>query len=353
MKSILLIEDNEDLRENTAEILELSNFKVHTAENGKEGVRMAKKLMPDLIVCDIMMPELDGFGVLFALSKDVDTANIPFIFLTAKSEKSDIRKGMNLGADDYLVKPFDEMELLDAIETRLKKSEKLHIQRQEQHKSLDSIAKEAHDLDDLRKLSEGVVYKNYKKKTIIFSEHTLPHVLYYIVHGKVKTFKINEEGKEYITGLYKGGDFFGFIELIQQVPYQSSAMTLEASEICSIPKKDFFSLIYNNQEIAHKFIKLLSNSILEKETLLLKMAYNSVRKRVAEALLLLHARYQQGADIQQFSMAISREDLANIAGTAKETLIRTLADFKDEQLISIQSAEITILNKAKLEAMKN
>jgi len=353
MKSILLIEDNEDLRENTAEILELSNFKVHTAENGKIGVKMARELLPDLIICDIMMPELDGFGVLFALSKNAETENIPFIFLTARSERSDIRKGMNLGADDYLVKPFDEMELLDAIETRLKKNEKLHLQRAEQHKSLDRISREARSLEDLKNLSEDVTHKTCKKKAIIFSAHTLPHVLYYVVSGKVKTFKVNEDGKEYITGLYKAGDFFGFIELIQESPYQSSAMTLEESEICTIPKKDFFALIYNNHEIAQKFIKLLSNSVMEKEEQLLNLAYNSVRKRVAEALMLLYDRYHKDANGENFSMAISREDLANIAGTAKETLIRTLADFKEEQLIRIQGAEITILNKDKLLFMKN
>src|SRR3989338_3491766 len=97
MKKILLIEDNQGMRENTAEILELSNYKVFTAENGKEGVRLAMSETPDLIICDIMMPELDGYGVLHALSKSDATAGIPFIFLTAKAEKSDQRKGMEMG----------------------------------------------------------------------------------------------------------------------------------------------------------------------------------------------------------------------------------------------------------------
>jgi len=353
MKSILLIEDNEDLRENTAEILELSNFSVHTAENGKIGVRKAKELLPDLIICDIMMPELDGFGVLFALSKDPATENIPFIFLTAKSERVDIRKGMNLGADDYLVKPFDEMELLDAIETRLKKSEKIFAERKVREGNGKNLSRKARSLDDLHKISEEATQKTFKKKSIIYAEHTLPHVLYYVVHGKVKTYKVNNEGKEYITGLYKEGDFFGFVELIRESPYQSSAMALEASEVSAIPKKDFYELIYDNPKIARQFIKALSSSVLEKEELLLKMAYNSVRKRVAEALLLLQDRYQDESKQENFSMAVSREDLANLAGTAKETLIRTLADFKEEGLICIQVAEITIQQYDKLVQMKN
>ncbi len=119
MKKILLIEDNNEMRENTAEILELANYSVITAVNGRSGVEKAAKELPDLIICDIMMPDLDGYGVLYLLSKNLDTAGIPFIFLTAKSEKADMRKGMSMGADDYLTKPFEEMELLNAIEARL------------------------------------------------------------------------------------------------------------------------------------------------------------------------------------------------------------------------------------------
>src|SRR5919107_2494042 len=120
-KTILVIDDNNDLRENTAEILELAGYKTLTAENGKRGVDKAIKEKPSLIVCDIMMPELDGYGVLHLLRKNADTQNIPFIFLTAKTERSDFRKGMEMGADDYVTKPFDDIELLNAIEVRLKK----------------------------------------------------------------------------------------------------------------------------------------------------------------------------------------------------------------------------------------
>ncbi|MBS1618837.1 MAG: response regulator, partial [Bacteroidetes bacterium] len=123
MKKILLIEDNADVRENTAEILELAKFQVVTAANGKIGVDMAIKEKPDLIICDIMMPELDGYGVLHMLGRQTETASIPFIFLTAKTERADIRKGMEMGADDYLTKPFDDIELLNAIETRFRKND--------------------------------------------------------------------------------------------------------------------------------------------------------------------------------------------------------------------------------------
>ena len=120
-----VIEDNNEVRENIAEILELSNYKVFTAEDGKKGVELALNEIPDLIVCDIMMPVLDGYGVLHLLNKHIETYGIPFIFLTAKSEKTDLRKGMEMGADDYITKPFDGIELLNAIEIRLKKSESI------------------------------------------------------------------------------------------------------------------------------------------------------------------------------------------------------------------------------------
>ena len=121
MIKILIIEDNQDVRENTAEILELANYEVCTAEDGEKGVALAKLTQPDVIICDIMMPELNGYDVLLHLNKDKKTAGIPFIFLTAKTERTDVRKGMNLGADDYLTKPFEESELLDAVASRIKK----------------------------------------------------------------------------------------------------------------------------------------------------------------------------------------------------------------------------------------
>ncbi|MGY0040715.1 response regulator transcription factor [Pedobacter sp. NJ-S-72] len=124
---ILIIEDNDDIRESTAEILELADYEVFQADNGKKGVETAHSHLPDLILCDIMMPELDGYGVLYLLNKNPETAAIPFIFLTAKAERMDMRKGMEMGADDYLVKPFDDVELLNAIESRFSKREKQEL----------------------------------------------------------------------------------------------------------------------------------------------------------------------------------------------------------------------------------
>lgn len=110
-QKILIIEDNADVRENLREILTLSGYEAHVAANGKEGVEAALRTPPDLILCDIMMPELDGYGVLRILSKQATTSSIPFVFLTARTELGDMRRGMTLGADDYITKPFHLSEL--------------------------------------------------------------------------------------------------------------------------------------------------------------------------------------------------------------------------------------------------
>jgi CRP-like cAMP-binding protein/ActR/RegA family two-component response regulator len=351
MKKILLIEDNLEMRENTAEILELARYKVVTAKNGKEGVRLAHSEKPDLIICDIMMPELDGYGVLHMLVKDVATASIPFIFLTAKAEKGDYRKGMGMGADDYLTKPFDDMELLSAVETRIKKNEMLKTEFNRTPEDLNNFLDQVSE-DQLTKLSNDRESKAFKKKDVIYQEGTLPKSIYFINKGKVKAFKSNEDGKEYITGLYKEGDFLGYTSLLEEQPFIESAMALEDSEVTIIPKDDFFKLLYNNREIAGKFIKMLSDNVKEKEERLLKLAYNSVRKRVAEALIMLENRYKKSDD-SKFSMAISRDDLAGIVGTSTETVIRTLSDFKEEKLIEIHGSNISIINSQKLANMRN
>ncbi|CAG0932309.1 Alkaline phosphatase synthesis transcriptional regulatory protein PhoP [Thermoflexales bacterium] len=121
MSKLIIIDDDVSVRSNLVELFEMEGFEVIGAENGRVGVQLARQHLPDLIVCDIMMPDLDGYGVLEELRQDFVTATIPFIFLTAKADKADVRQGMSLGADDYLVKPFTRDEILAAVSTRLTK----------------------------------------------------------------------------------------------------------------------------------------------------------------------------------------------------------------------------------------
>jgi DNA-binding response OmpR family regulator len=352
MPHILLIEDNKEVRENTAEILELAGYKVNTAPDGKKGVEQVGKSKPDLIICDIMMPVLDGYGVLHLLGKNEETTNIPFIFLTAKTERGEIRKGMEMGADDYITKPFDKIELLNAVESRLKKAESIKKEYQKNIEGLTTFIGDISGRDAVRKFTDGKKVSLYKKKENIYKEGDYLHGIYYVNKGKLKVFKMHEHGKEFITSLLKDGDFFGYTPLLEGRPSTESTQALENSEITFIPEGEFFNLIYNNQQVAKKFLHILTKNITEQQEQLLDLAYSSVRKRVAEALVLLQKRYKEEGH-PTFSMSISREDLANLAGTATETTIRTLTNFKEEGLIDIKGGSITIANYEKLSRMKN
>ncbi len=347
MKKILLIEDNQDLRENTAEILELSNYKVFTAENGKTGVDIAIAEKPDLIICDIMMPVLDGYGVLHLLSNNDATKGIPFIFLTAKTEKSDLRKGMEMGADDYITKPFDDIELLKAVETRLKKNELLKDLFTTEIKSLGEFIDKTQESTGLQLTSDIRDVHHYRKKQFLYSEGNHPHHVYYVVGGKIKTYLINDDGKELITGIFTAGDFIGYTSVLENIPHKENAETLEEADLMIIPADDFLSIMHSNPLIAQQFIKLLTKNVMEKEEKLIEIAYNSLRKRIASALVELQEKFKT-PDAAATMIGISRENLARVVGTAKESLIRTLSDFKDEKLIDIVEGKIRILDEKKL-----
>jgi CRP-like cAMP-binding protein/DNA-binding NarL/FixJ family response regulator len=344
MAKILVIEDNAEVRENTAEILTLASYEVTTAPNGKVGIEKAQQQRFDLIICDIMMPELDGYGVLHILNKNTDTAAVPFIFVTAKVEKTDIRKGMTLGADDYLTKPFDDTDLLNAVEARLRKRAIVQASYDNTETGLHTFIADVKKVLRLEDLCRDEKQKNYKKKAIVFDEGESSSYLYFIKSGQIKTLKVHPDGKELIMNVYKAGDFIGVESILQNEPYIESAIALEDAELVLIPKTDFLTIIYAHIDIAKSFISLLCRKVKEKETQLLHLAYNSIRQRTAEALLKLHS-----SNNNESTVSIAREDLAKIVGTATESVIRVLSDFKEEGLVDIAGGKITIKQVGKLE----
>ncbi|MCF8449415.1 MAG: response regulator [Taibaiella sp.] len=347
MKTILVIEDNEDIRENVEEILTLSDYKVLTAANGKEGVEVAQKNIPDLIICDIMMPGIDGYGVLHVLHKDPLTQNIPFIFLTSKSERSDFRAAMEMGADDYITKPFSGNELLNAIESRLRKTDIIKKNLSADIDGLNELRSAMSNNKTLEDLTAESNINDYKKRQVIYKTGNHPHYLFYIIKGKVKTFKTHEDGKDLVIDLYNEGDFFGYTTLIENGIYKDTAEAIEETELALIPRKDFEQLLNTNPAIARKLISLLSKNVVSKEDHLLGIAYNTLRKKVAEALISMQKKYHTNKQ-EPYTIDISREELATIAGTATESLIRTLSDFKSENLIDIKTSKITITDEKKL-----
>jgi len=309
MKSILVIDDNPDIRDNTAEILELAGYKTFTAENGKKGVEVALREKPDVIVCDIMMPELDGYGVLHLLRKNPDTEHIPFVFLTAKTERGDFRKGMEMGADDYITKPFEDIELLNAIEVRLKKAEILSKTYSQTQQGVNQFINDVKSSGLIKQLADQYDVASFSKKQTLYQESKRPRYLYYLVKGKVKGFKTHEDGKEYITDLFSDGDFIGYPALIEDKNYDDSAVVLEDAEIMQIPKEDFLQMMYGNMDIAAKFIRIITQNVKEKEERLLNLAYSSLRKRVAKALVEIQSKFN--AENPRKPLKIPIEDLAN------------------------------------------
>jgi CRP-like cAMP-binding protein len=345
-KKILVIEDNADIRENTAEILELAGYQAFTAENGKKGVETAIRETPDLIVCDIMMPELDGYGVLHLLRKNENTQRIPLIFLTAKTERGDYRRGMEMGADDYITKPFEEIELLSAIEVRLKKLEMMNQQYPASPSGFAQFLKDVKDNDRLRQLSDNYDTRQLERRQTLYAQGNRPKFVYYVVKGKIKTYKLHEDGKEYITNLYGPGDFIGYAVILKETNYDDSAMVLEDADVMLIPRDEFLQMLHNDPLVAGQFIQIMAQHVKEKEDRLVSLAYSSLRKRVAKAVVDIADKF--GLNKKSAPIEISREDLAQYVGTATESLIRTLSDFKAEKLIEIHSGKITVNDLDKL-----
>jgi DNA-binding response OmpR family regulator len=348
MKTILLIEDNKYVRETTADLLEFANYNVIKAEDGYIGVRKAREHIPDLVLCDILMPGIDGYEVLKLLSKNPKTEHIPFIFLTSKTERNDVRKGMILGADDYLLKPFEEHELLESIESRLRKKDALMMRF-----SLNPLgsqeADESMEYFDMNQYVSMYEASNYKRKQDIFLEGSNASNVYFIKRGVVKTFKITKKGKEFVTGLHTSGDFIGQLSLLAGERKNTETATVIAdAEIIKIPRKDFIKLLRKNKMISKIFTRMISNDLMKEQRRNMSMAFASVRQRTAKALLEL---YKKGIVRDELNSGtdIPREDFAGFIGTATETAIRMLSTLKDEGLIALgPGRKLVLLDKKRL-----
>jgi len=351
MKKILLIEDDTTLRETTAEILELGNYDVVTAAKGKKGIELAKLIVPDLIICDIMMPEMDGYQVLKIIASNEITKRIPFIFMSAKTEMKEIRKGMDLGADDYLTKPVSEELLISAIESRLAKAAILH--EDEHYKK--KLTKEKDNYSNLNNIEE---LKNYfcdfgttkiiNKGEVIYREGQYCNNVYLIYKGKIKSFKTDELGKELILNVHTDDDFFGFSITSDNAPNFEAAMAMEKAEVVYIAKSKMIKILEQNHVLFLQILKIVNENLTEVKEQLMQMAYGSIRRKTAKTIIKFANKmtYKPTDNIN-----ISRRDLASVAGVAKESLIRTLTNFKNEGILEIEGRNIRILNLKKLETI--
>ena len=347
---ILVIEDDIDLCQIIATFLKLSRYDVLTSNAGKLGIELAQENQPDLIICDIVMPELDGYGVLHHLSKDPVTANIPFIYLTCRTESADFRKAMNLGADDYITKPFDGVELLNVIELRLKKNELIKRTFPNTITDIDDFFYKTTQSPGVQNLSDHHSPRIYKKKEYVFVEGEQPKYVYFIANGLVKTVKSTNNGRELITGISSRGSFFGFVAVLENKLNNESAIVLKETQIYVIPRQDFLTSMYSNKEIARKFVSMLASNLYDAENMLLELAYQSVRQRVAAVLIKLN-NHSDFTNKDQ-SITVARKDLSSLVGTTTESLNRTIVDFKNEGLIEIHDKGLRIVQHSKLEKVR-
>ena len=230
------------------------------------------------------------------------------------------------------------------MEGRIKRSETFKREFSRNIEGVHDFIDVARGVDELKELSEERQVRSFKKKDTIYYEGDHPNVLFFLNKGAVKTYKIHDDGKEYITGLVKSGEFFGYMPIIEDRAYSDFAVAMEPCEVYRIPKADFVALLGRNRDVANRFIKMISNDLTDKEELLLSLAYDSVRKRVANALLKLADGNQKGME-NSSDIDISRNDLASMVGTASESVIRTLADFKEENLITVAGKIIKIIDE--------
>ena len=337
MKKILIIEDNADVRDNMCDILSLAGYQSVSAPDGKVGVEQARREQPDLILCDIMMADLDGYGVLKILSDDPATAAIPFVFVTAKSEQEDLRRGMNLGADDYVTKPFYKDELLRIVEVRLRRAELRSKHANVPDHWTGFLSKSALE-EALTKLTATGTARHYKRGEALYRAGEKVRDLFLLNDGNVKLQKTTEFDKTLIVHVFRDLDFFGYPELIANRAYEHDAVALTECEVRLIPAEEVRRTMTTDANVADMLHSLLASGLLTSHDRMLELSYFSVRKRCANTLLNAHQVFEDRP------WPMSREELAQWAGTAKETFIRNLTDFRDADYVEVDGGRVTLTN---------
>lgn len=235
-KTILIVEDEADILDNLSEILSLSGFDILLATNGKEGIEKASEYLPDLIISDITMPIVDGWGLLHVLRNNPKTQSLPIIFLTAKTERTDMRNAMQSGADDYLTKPVSGVELIKAVEQRLKRAEMMKAPIGNGPEGVLDLLSVVHDsTQNMELLASGHEAMSYPKKQVVYKEGSVPRFLYFVKSGKVRTYKTHGDGKQLVMNLFNTGDFLGQVALLEEESYKETAETIEDCELVRIP----------------------------------------------------------------------------------------------------------------------
>ncbi len=311
MTNILVIEDDALVRESVMEVLEARGFAVIGAENGVTGLRLAEEHLPDLILCDILMPGLDGYAVLSALLGNRATQGIPFIFITAKVEKGTWRQAMRMGADDYLVKPFTTDELLEAIAARLKKHLLL--------KSLPSASKASKSAAVAR--SPGFHFG--PRQDIPLN----PDTCWQVRHGLVKLSAVLAEGEQVVVGWAVPPMLFGGDSILPEVYYQATA--LGKVELAKVSLEEVAML--------PQAVQAILSRLQQSNALLAACGQRRADDRLRSLLLLLKRELgEPWVGDTRLKVRLTHQDLANTIGTARATVTLLLNQFKKRGWITIE-----------------
>ena len=244
-------------------------------------------------------------------------------------------------------KPASTKILLLAVELRFKKLAGRPAPPAEPTSASDQGLSELHTL-----LTDENRLRRYKKRVLLFQEGDAPAGVFFIHEGKVKTFKTDEGGNEYVTSLSGAGEYVGHLNSLDDTPYSNSAGTLEDCVISFFPLLEFRALLAQHPAVARQFSTLLSQHVAAREQQLLRLAYHSVRKRLADALISYQQLYHPGPAATPPELLVSREYLAGVVGASKETISRMLSKLKDTGLIAISGSRITIPDVEKLRRIR-
>ncbi len=344
--SVLLIEPDRKTADSVREILELSGYQVVTEHAGLAG--KARALLPDtsLVLCSAQLPDIDPYAILDAIRLSPPRRHIPFLLLIDKAYKVAFRKGMDLGADDFITKPCDAVELIDVVALRLAKAARI-AEKMALTDAPELNPQKGKDVL-LQALSQQTL-EFFQPRDYLYREGQTPRHLYHIEDGQVKVFRTNEIGKDFVIRVHGPGSIFGHQALIEGKAHRVNAVAIEPSQIRLLPQDAFLRLLAEDADLYRYLIGRLADDMCHYEGKMLSIAYDSVRKRIATALLELYHR----EGIPDPTIALLREDLSNMVGTAKESVSRTLSEFKSEQLIDLDSGTITILHEDKLAKLIN
>jgi CheY-like chemotaxis protein/DNA-binding transcriptional ArsR family regulator len=353
--TILVIDDQREVRENIVELLEISGHRVIEAVDGIDGIRKAKAQLPDLVLCDIMMPELDGYGVAEVLGSQAETASIPLVFLTAKSDAEDFRKGLAKGAVDYITKPFESHVLIETVEMRLKK------RKQKQATNVGQLAWE-NWAESLRgEKPASLVGKSLKpevaaKNEEVYMEGDYAQYLYFVREGSVRIDRMDSRGKRICLRVVRAGGFFGWAPGLNDGNHVNDATSREHTVLLRIPQSEFLKVFAEQPAMG---LEVVRQQIEESRTmgrLALNMAYGSARENTAYALLKFAEKPSPDQTLEGLAptaayqkVHLSREDLACAVGMAPESISRTLAKFRDEGMIETHGREVVLLHPDRLE----